>query len=389
MEEEKAPEATDHEWAEADECTSTLQGEGTAGPRAGDTNGGKESSLRKRYGVVFSRLLIGLIILICAEVFSGASLQIGLWNPWTLLVTYWLYFAHFFLFTTLAIGTGRTSFWALYLWGILFGLYESWITKVIWYGYSGDGKLVMGHIGPYGLSEISMVFMFHPVMSFILPLAVACVICPPLRRFFPDLAWLTGTSRSARAVQIYLVASVVPVVAMNSGGPANLAWNVGFLLVLLVILSRLARPGLAASDGRSIVAFRRRGLIGLCLYLAFLYVVAYFVIKPEGLPSIPVQLFTLVFYALAIAGLWMHRRREPLLTSSPVVAVDPREPRLVQAMLGLVLGLGFMLSWFRDRPGLFMPVVLNFVIWTLLGFLLSAIAIYTGVREFRGRTVAG
>ena len=54
-------------------------------------------------------MLIGVIVLVCAEVFSGASLKIGLWNPWTVLVTYWLYFAHFFLFTTLAVRTGRTS----------------------------------------------------------------------------------------------------------------------------------------------------------------------------------------------------------------------------------------------------------------------------------------
>jgi hypothetical protein len=40
------------------------------------------------------RLLIGLIVLICAEVFSGASIQVGIWAPWTWLMTYWLYFAH-------------------------------------------------------------------------------------------------------------------------------------------------------------------------------------------------------------------------------------------------------------------------------------------------------
>ena len=145
--------------------------------------------------VVFPRLLIGWLVLICAEVFSGASLGVGLWNPWTLVVTYWLYFAHFFFFTTLAVRTGRTSLGSLYLWGVLFGLYESWITKVIWYGYSGDGKFVMGHIGPYGLSEISMAFFFHPVAAFILPLAVTCLLFPSLRRLFPDLAWLTGTRR--------------------------------------------------------------------------------------------------------------------------------------------------------------------------------------------------
>ena len=81
--------------------------------------------------------MIGLIVLICVEILSGASLQAGLWSPWTLLVTYWLYFAHFFFFTTLAVRTGRTSLSCLYLWGVLFGLYESWITKVIWHGYGG------------------------------------------------------------------------------------------------------------------------------------------------------------------------------------------------------------------------------------------------------------
>ena len=169
--------------------------------------------------VLFARVLTGLIVLICAEVFSGASLHLGLWHPWTVLVTYGLYFAHFFFLTTLAVRTGRTSLSSLYLWGILFGLYESWITKVIWHGYNGDGKFAMGHIGPYGFSEISMVFIFHPVMSFILPLAVICLLCPDLRRLFPDLAWFTGKSKGARIVQIYIVASFAPVMAMNSEGP--------------------------------------------------------------------------------------------------------------------------------------------------------------------------
>jgi hypothetical protein len=34
---------------------------------------------QRKPGVLAARLLIGLIVLICAEVFSGASLQIGLW----------------------------------------------------------------------------------------------------------------------------------------------------------------------------------------------------------------------------------------------------------------------------------------------------------------------
>jgi hypothetical protein len=338
---------------------------------------------RRPCGVIFPRLLIGLVILTCAEVFSGASLQMGLWNPWTLLVTYWLYFAHFFFFTTLAIRSGRTSFWALYLWGVLFGLYESWITKVIWFGYDGDGKLALGRIGPYGFSELSMVFAFHPLMAFILPLAVACLLCPPLRRYFPDLAWLTGTSRAARAAQVYLVVSFAPVVAMNSGGAVNLAENVAFLTVLGTVLYLFARPGLAASDVRPIVAFGRGGFLGLCVYLGLLYSLTYRHLRPEGLPSVPVQLFTLAFYALPIAWLWMHRRREPL--QAETVAVESRERRLALTLFWLVIAAALVLTPLRGHPKFFILFLPNFVVWSLAGFLLFAIALGTAVREYRER----
>ena len=51
------------------------------------------------------------------------------------------------------------------------------------------------------------------------------------------------------------------------------------------------------------------------------------------------------------------------------------------SLFGLVLGTGFFLSWFRGLTLLFLPVLLNFVIWTVLGFVLSAMALWMGVRE--------
>ncbi len=333
--------------------------------------------------VVFARLLVGLVVLICAEVFSGASLKMGLWHPWTLLMTYWLYFAHFFFFTTLAVRTGRTSFWSLYLWGVLFGLYESWITKVIWYGYSGDGKFAMGSIGPYGISEMSMVLIFHPIMSFVIPLAVTCLLCPPLRRLFPELAWFTGKSKSARIVQGYLIFSFAPVMAMNSGGPLNLAVNLAVAIIVLVLLSRLARSALSSKDGRAIVVFGRSGFVGLCVYLSCLYAFMYFFLRPEGLPSAAVQLFTFVFYALAIAGLCLRRRRD--LFDANAVRVENRELRLVIVLFAVMLVLALALSPLRQNPILLVILVLNFVTWTLLGGLLFVTSIVNSVRERMAR----
>ncbi len=329
--------------------------------------------------ILFPRLLIGLLVLISAEVFSGASVPGGLWSPWTWIVTYWLYFAHFFFFTTLALRTGRTSLGSLYLWGVLFGLYESWITKVIWYGYGGDGKLALGSLGPFGFSELSMVFLFHPVMAFLLPLATACLLCPPLRRFFPDLAWFTGSSNPARLARLYVVLSCGATLGMNSGGPVNLGVNLAFVLALLLGLMRLARAGLAVSDGRSLVCLGRRGFAGLCLYLALLYGVAYLYLRPEGLPSPGVQLLTAAFYPVIAAALFGQCPRESLPPSA--VAADARESKRILSVFAAVLGLGLILSPWAGTAVTYLPVVVNLVIWTPLGFLLTAIAWWRGIRE--------
>jgi hypothetical protein len=330
----------------------------------------------KRLRPLWSRLLLGLIVLISAEVFSGASLQIGLWNPWTLIVTYWLYFAHFFFFTTLAIRTGRTSFWSLYLWGVLFGLYESWITKVIWSGYGGDGKFAVGSIGPYGYSEMSMVFLFHPMMSLILPLAVACVLCPPLRRWFPDLAWFTGRSRGARLLRFCLVVSLGPIVAMNSGGILNLALNLLFAGALAIVLLRLSRPYLNASGGRSLVTLGPTAFRAVCVYLLLLYGTTYFYLRPQGLPSGPVQLATLAFYGLAILGLFLHDRQTPDLNAT--TSVEPYEWRAILTVVALVLGLGMALAPLRGKPILLIPIMATFLLWTPLGILLTVLAMVRG-----------
>jgi hypothetical protein len=280
------------------------------------------------------------------------------------------------------VRTGRTSLSCLYLWGVLYGLYESWITKVIWQGYNADGKFAMGHIGPYGFSEISMVFIFHPVASFIMPLTVACLLCPPLRLLFPGLAWLTGKTKGARIVQVYLLLSFALVMAMNSGGTINLALNLAVAIILLLTLLRLARPALSSPDGRQAVVFGRRGFAGLCVYLALLYCVGYVAVRPAGRPSIGVQLFTFVFYGLAIGGLWFHRRREPLPEARALV--EKRELRLITVLFAALLVLALVLSAFRGSPVLYLPIGLNFIIWTSMGFVLTALSLAKGVREFLG-----
>ena len=201
---------------------------------------------------------------------------------------------------------------------------KSTITKVIWHGYSGDGKFVMGCIGPYGLSEISMSFFFNLVAAFILPLAVTCLLFPSLRRLFPDLAWLTGTRRR-RAGRAGLRGILVRTHhGVEFGRTCEFCAQFGRDVCCPARASTRRGWELSRQDARPIVVFGRGGFFGLCMYLLLLYGVTYVYLRPDGLPSVFVQLFTVVFVAAVLMGIFLHHRREPL----PITVRARARPRV-------------------------------------------------------------
>ena len=113
-----------------------------------------------------------------------------------------------------------------------------------------------------------------------------------------------------------------------------------------------------------------------------LYGVGYVALRPEGRPSVGVQLFTFVFYGLAIGGLWLHRRREPLPEVS--APFEQRELRLVTVLFGVLLALALALSALGKSPVFYPPIALNFVIWTTLGFMFTALSLVKGIHETFG-----
>jgi len=246
---------------------------------------------------------------------------------------------------------------------------------------------VLGAIGPFGFAEISMVFIFHPVMAFLLPLSVLCMLCPAVRPLFPDLARFTGRTREAWLLRLYLVVSFVPIMVMNSGGAANLAFNLAFAFAALGLLYRRARPALASPDGRTLLVWRGRALAALIGYLALLYVAAYFGLRPEGLPAWPVQAFTLLVYGVIAAGLWAHPPREPDPAATDRFDARP-SPSIwgaAAALFGLALA-GALL----DQPEVFYPAIaLNAVFWTVAGWGMTLLALARGPRERAGRRGGG
>lgn len=293
---------------------------------------------------VASILLIGALSMFCAEVLSGSSV---LWflTPWAWLVPFWLYLAHMVLFVNLALRFGRLSMPSLYLWGVLFGLYESWITKVVWAGYPGAAP-AWGTVLGFSMPEtLIIVFLWHPIFSWILPLMAFEVLggrdgALPLHR--PHLA------RTGRTLWLGVAAAVVGalLLAMNAHGDAvavlvTIAGSVALIALFL---------GVAQAGGRTVsvesLRLGRRGMTVLAAYLALLYGLGFLFIVPERIAPPLTIVLTVGLYAVALLALRAAgpdapavERPEALPTAGPDAPLVTRRDLVRGVVLLTALGL--------------------------------------------------
>lgn len=239
-----------------------------------------------------------------------------------------LYVLHFLVLVQIAQISGRISWPALYLFGVIFGLYETWITKVVWAGYPGEDGFAFGFLGPYfGVHEmLGLVLFYHAVISFLLPLAVLSRLFPAWGQVFPVPTWVFGQGRWALLRRLGLLFMLGVVTAHNNPDPAAylITW-VPFLVVLIlgyllvrrsenprVTTPRLSKPGFAIA------------LVGLAAIYGFGYVL----FRPEDTPPPDALAATALLYLILVALLWRIRRNPPELQAFTPQAAPARMPML-------------------------------------------------------------
>lgn len=123
------------------------------------------------------RFLAGFISFIWGQLLLGPGGTFWFRNMYMLLLILPLYLIQTSLFVTFAIKLRRVGFGHLYLWGCLFGSFDLWISA--WQGMQGTvdfvdtagGSLMLGGLGVY--EAVFLVFLWHPLISFILPLSIS------------------------------------------------------------------------------------------------------------------------------------------------------------------------------------------------------------------------
>ncbi len=250
---------------------------------------------------LWSILLLGALSMLFAEVFSGAS---TLWflDAWGLLLTYPLYLAHAIFLVNVAFLWKKTSPRQLYFFGMLFGLYEALITKVLWFGYPASTGPMVGYFFGIAWGEfLTLVLFYHPIMSFVVPVFVYELlsrdVLPGHERFL---------QKDWKTLLLVIILIVMGASFQSNGAKYDVVRAVGSMggSILIVVLLHVLSKG---KNLQSLVLGKKRMTVVL-VYLFVLYGVTTAVIFPERLPKMILPyLLILLWYLIAIILLRIDR----------------------------------------------------------------------------------
>jgi hypothetical protein len=214
---------------------------------------------------------------------------------------------------SLVFRRGRVSFPTLFLAGAILGLYEAYITKVIWSPTWGDVHPSLGGIAV--VQTAILVLFWHPVMAFVLPVVVGENI---YTRSTETLAALpSGLQSSLKTKRGALMACLA--LAFLCGGYHSTANSSSFIAGLSALLSIAGLIALGWAwnvlrAGRE-YAFRellptRRQTLVLAALLGSWYLLAGVLIRREAIPrSLEPHLIVWAMYAILFTLLHYSLKR--------------------------------------------------------------------------------
>jgi hypothetical protein len=243
-------------------------------------------------------LLVGALSMFFAEVCSGASV---LWfmTIWAWVVTFWLYLGHLLLFVNLAFRFKRTSMTSFYLWGVLFGLYESWITKVTWAGYMGSEPIVGKFLG-FSVCEFPLiVFFWHPIMSFIVPVLTFQALAGEAQVLPGHRPFLVKTRRNRRLAWCIVVIGATFLAINSKFSPLADIGTIAGSIAIIAFLTWMANRRVGQFSLESL-RLGKKGMSILIVYLLALYAWGFFLMFPERIAPTSTLLMTVGVYAIII-----------------------------------------------------------------------------------------
>ena len=256
-------------------------------------------------------VIAGLISVFFAEIVSGSSpYAFFTLDGW--LIVFPVYLLHIVLLSALVLKYGKPTLYTLYPAGMIFGMYETYITKVVW------GSAEWGSSGPsiggfYLIPFILVVLFWHAFMSFIVSLGVAEV---SLTRSTMVLSHMPQKIRNLfvggkRSWKIFLSSAVIlGLMGMFNLDAVNSFMSSLFSSLFLLFIILLWRRYVLAHKDRTLLDYipGKKGTTLALILIVLLYIITTIVFNPQYLPPVPVHVFTLLIYLSLFALLWRNLR---------------------------------------------------------------------------------
>lgn len=273
-------------------------------------------------------ILIGMFSVMFVEVPAGSTM-FPFSTPWGLLVVVPLYLLHSVFLVTLVVRFGRCHFWTLYSAGTLYGMYEAYITKVLWVSFRPEGPFVT--VGGIALVEtVILVLFLHPLLAFVVPMYFTELLCTSsseIAEGLPTRARDLVRRHPARVIGL-LMAFLGLMQFVNSPSVLrSFLSGAGNSLALGLALLWWRRSGGAAYSMRDLLP-GPKGLRNFGLVLLVWYGFWGFAIKPKCIPPVwPGQLTIWLIYAgLILVFVLCLRRSRGVPGPAPDLAPPPAPP---------------------------------------------------------------
>jgi hypothetical protein len=271
-------------------------------------------------------IILGAFSVFFAEVVSGSYI-FPYFTIWGILVVCPLYTLHLLVLSYIVFNYGRPSLHTLFVAGALFGMYEAYMTKVLWDPTWGDAAFSLGGIAV--LETVLLVLFWHPFMAFIIPLFVGESILTGSREIINE-----SPNRIKQIFKVKKKSYVLFVVfallcgifqSANSPSPKHSLLS-GFsttaVLILLIYLWRNRTKG-KEYNIKALLPNKKEFRVLASLLLAQ-YLFLGFVLRREVLPGLLPQLIVWLMYAGLLALLVFNLRKSRAAPLSESVDLPTR-----------------------------------------------------------------
>jgi hypothetical protein len=246
---------------------------------------------------LFFWIVLGVISTYFAEVMSG-SMLFPTFRPLGLLFVVPLYLLHIVLLSGIIYRCGRPTWRSLVAAGALFGLYEAYITKILWNPTWGQVPFKLAGVAAFEF--VILVLFWHMILSFIVPLVVAESSLTKSSSVAAALPKRLSAGRFSAPLAVVLAAGflsifhssapLLPSVAsavLDSAAVTALIW----LWRKKVGAGRYSLPELLPNG-------KEMKVIGILLAAMYLFMAAFN--RPEAFPSLVGHVSILCLYAVFI-----------------------------------------------------------------------------------------